>query len=512
MLLQVAELQARFERERAINKALQRSLGKVPADQPRNVTPTLKDVTPKSTQVLMGEIAMLDREVIILEQHLLELYRQAFTRTLAWSPYDCEWLQSTSLESTGEETSPYHQNQLCTENSQDSPQGSSFWIRAESQRKKIARASSKDWTLHSSHSQPILFSQGTPYRDSLINGRQRTLAEDSAIHSANILSEDLVRCMAAIYCRLAQPPIPQHEPKFSPSSSFSASTFSTARSSSDGWTSQHKSDATYEGSHDDFQRNYTTNVAFEVQWISVDSERLAYAASMLRIFESLLKQLEGVDPGQMDHEQKLAFWINVHNALMMHAYLAYGIPQSKLKRVVLLQKASYRIGAHSINAQIIEQSILKCRSHRPGKWLQTFLSPGSKLRGEELRAYAIHHPEPLVCFALCCGGRSDPAVRVYTHKFIYHELEVAKQDFLHAHVSVRREGKVCLPSILESYAKEASLKPSQLLHWVVNNVEGEMATFIAKCTLQTNGKAHRYIEWLQYDFTFRYAFVHPLAI
>eukprot|EP00250_Pteridium_aquilinum_P013710 c21524_g1_i2 orf=623-922(+) len=50
MLLQVAELQARFERERAINKALQRSLGKVPADQPRNVTPTLKDVTPKVKQ------------------------------------------------------------------------------------------------------------------------------------------------------------------------------------------------------------------------------------------------------------------------------------------------------------------------------------------------------------------------------------------------------------------------------------------------------------------------------
>ena len=71
----------------------------------------------------------------------------------------------------------------------------------------------------------------------------------------------------------------------------------------------------------------------------------------------------------MKHEEKLAFWINVHNALVMHvkntlvlqmwflfidsvplwadddqflyceqAFLAYGIPQNNVKRVYLLLK------------------------------------------------------------------------------------------------------------------------------------------------------------------------------
>lgn len=80
---------------------------------------------------------------------------------------------------------------------------------------------------------------------------------------------------------------------------------------------------------------------------------------------SLIGQLEGVDPRKMKHEEKLAFWINVHNALVMHvlnlvnrntnshdtalynsvmisfsvqAYLAYGIPQNNTKRVFLLLK------------------------------------------------------------------------------------------------------------------------------------------------------------------------------
>ncbi len=32
----------------------------------------------------------------------------------------------------------------------------------------------------------------------------------------------------------------------------------------------------------------------------------------------MVEQLEKVDPRQMTHEQKLAFWINIYNALMMH--------------------------------------------------------------------------------------------------------------------------------------------------------------------------------------------------
>jgi hypothetical protein len=32
----------------------------------------------------------------------------------------------------------------------------------------------------------------------------------------------------------------------------------------------------------------------------------------------MVEQLEKVDPRQMTHEQKLAFWINIYNALVMH--------------------------------------------------------------------------------------------------------------------------------------------------------------------------------------------------
>lgn len=36
------------------------------------------------------------------------------------------------------------------------------------------------------------------------------------------------------------------------------------------------------------------------------------------IFRSLISRLGKVDPWKLNHEEKLAFWINVHNALVMH--------------------------------------------------------------------------------------------------------------------------------------------------------------------------------------------------
>lgn len=36
---------------------------------------------------------------------------------------------------------------------------------------------------------------------------------------------------------------------------------------------------------------------------------------------SLVSRLEEVDPKKMKHEEKLAFWINVHNVLVMHVII-----------------------------------------------------------------------------------------------------------------------------------------------------------------------------------------------
>ncbi|KAG6547624.1 hypothetical protein Mapa_011073 [Marchantia paleacea] len=349
----------------------------------------------------------------------------------------------------------------------------------------------------------------------------------------NRLSEELVRCMAAIYCKLADPPLSASSAPISPSScssSSSGSSMTTTSSSPRGFSTDswggspgwRGGDSTSEVASlvDPFQLKdrkgdivgaYSS--AVEVPWICVDKDRLTYAARALRNFRSMVEQLEKVDPGLMKHEEKMAFWINVYNALMMHAYLAYGIPRSHLKRLSLVQKASYKVGPHSINAHMIEHCILGCRSRRPTQWLQTFFSTASKFKsGDERKSYALDKVEPLVCFALCCGGRSDPAIRVYSAKHVRQELELARRDYLQASIGIRSGSRVLLPRILEWYARESSIAHSNLLEWVCQFVSDKQQAAIKKFLSSKSQKnAANCVEWLPYNSTFRYIFVRDLA-
>ena len=48
------------------------------------------------------------------------------------------------------------------------------------------------------------------------------------------------------------------------------------------------------------------------------------------VFRLILHRLESVDLRRMANEEKLAFWINIHNALLMHVMLACSLVQSIL--------------------------------------------------------------------------------------------------------------------------------------------------------------------------------------
>ena len=37
----------------------------------------------------------------------------------------------------------------------------------------------------------------------------------------------------------------------------------------------------------------------------------------------MVEQLEKVDPSHLKHDEKLAFWINIYNALLMHVMQNY---------------------------------------------------------------------------------------------------------------------------------------------------------------------------------------------
>ncbi|CAK9146147.1 unnamed protein product [Ilex paraguariensis] len=248
--------------------------------------------------------------------------------------------------------------------------------------------------------------------------------------------------------------------------------------------------------------------ATEVSWMSVGKKQLEYAAGALRKFRTLVEQLAQVNPNHLSSSEKLAFWINLYNALIMHAYLAYGVPKSDLKLFSLMQKAAYTVGGHSFSAAVIEYVILKMKPpvHRPQIALLLALH---KLKvSDEQKDLAVNSFEPLVVCALSCGMYSSPAIRIYTAKNVKDELQEAQHDFIRASVGVSSKGKLLVPKMIHSFAK-GFVDDEKLAVWISHYLPSQQAAFVEKCMSKRRQSilSSRNCGIVPFDSRFRYLFL-----
>ncbi|XP_031474870.1 uncharacterized protein LOC116247061 [Nymphaea colorata] len=252
--------------------------------------------------------------------------------------------------------------------------------------------------------------------------------------------------------------------------------------------------------------NYSS--AVEVSWMSVGKQQLEYAAGALRKFKSLVEQLAKVNPTNLCCDEKLAFWINLYNALIMHAYLAYGVPKSELKLFSLMQKAAYTVGGHSFSAAAIEYVILKMKPpvHRPQTALLLALHKLKTSEGQ--RSFSVDSPDPLVTFALSSGMYSSPAVRIYTAAKVREELQQSLRDYVRASVGVSRKGKLFLPKMLHCFAKSV-VDDASLSGWICQFLPPQQAAMVEDCMSQRRLRllVNRNCAIVPFDSRFRYLFL-----
>ncbi|CAI0554020.1 unnamed protein product [Linum tenue] len=526
-------LQDQFEVRRALEKALgyrTSSLGEIP-----------EDLMPKPATELIKEIAVLELEVVYLEQYLLSLYRKAFDQqTSSVSPSSKEEGSKSAVttprlrfQNVPPRPNVMSSRDKLTLQSQDNPSKEKLLLDSSIQRSQSSLSqcsafparlsppeadSSLGRAVRACHSQPLSMMEYAQNATNMISLAEHlgTRISDHVHDTPNKLSEDMIRCMSAIYCKLSDPPVTNNGLS-SPVSSMSSMSAFSPQEQCDMWSPGFRNNSSsfdirlenpflVEGLKE-FSGPYSTMV--EVPWIYRDNQKLGDVESLLQNFRSLICRLEGVDPRKLKHEEKLAFWINVHNSLVMHAFLAYGIPQNNVKRLFLLLKAAYNVGGHTISADAIQSNILQCRMSRPGQWIRLLIPSRSKFKsGDERQSYTIDHPEPLLHFALSSGSHSDPAVRAYTPKAVYQELEAAKDEYIRATFGVRKDQRILLPKIVETFAKDSGLSQPAVVEMIQGSLPDSLRKCVRKCQL---GKPRKIIEWMPHNFSFRYLISKELA-
>ncbi|KAL6213496.1 hypothetical protein ACLB2K_012943 [Fragaria x ananassa] len=469
---------------------------------------TIEDSLPKSAKDLIKDITVLELEVVLLERYLLSLYRKKFDQCIPSEVTMAERSSSVTHQGSHKEVSgqdvtsestktiTYSDDLTLPRSSSGKPfkECNDIWepeklvdssihrcYSSLSQRSTCSpptspRIKSQTKAVDSYHSLPFSMLEQAQFATSKVNAEEQlgTYFSDHVPETPNCLSEEMIKCISAIYCELADPsiindgyscsPITFSAPLHDFSSQSESEKWSSRRTKIPFFNSQFDKPSHIEGSGE-MSGPYCRML--KVQWITGDTEKLRDVEHTLKKFSSLVYQLEGVDLRKMKHEEKLAFWINVHNALVMHTFLTFGIPQNHSKRVSLPLKSAYNVGGHTISVDMIQRSILGCRLPRPGQWLRLLFTMKTKFKaGDARKSYAIEHTEPLLHFALCSGSYSDPAVRIYTSKRIFEELETAKEEYIQSTFLLHKEQKILFPKIVESFAKDSGLSSAGLVEMI----------------------------------------------
>jgi len=145
---------------------------------------------------------------------------------------------------------------------------------------------------------------------------------------------------------------------------------------------------------------------------------------------------------------RLAFWINVYNALALHAIVAVGIRRSIRELPLFFTRVSYRIGGFLLSLDDIEHGILRSNRRRPFPPLRPF--GGLDPRG----VLALDPVDPRIHFALNCGARSCPPVGVYRAQAIEQQLDLAARNFINQAVALDGAGRLACSRIFRWYRRD----------------------------------------------------------
>lgn len=168
--------------------------------------------------------------------------------------------------------------------------------------------------------------------------------------------------------------------------------------------------------------------------------------------------------------EQTAFWINIYNAMVIHAVIAFGVQHSVVERAGFFDHAAYIIGGMRFSADDIEHGILRSNSGHPA-------IPGPQFARDDPRMQHIQTTlDPRIHFALVCAARSCPPIGVYSADQLDQQLDLATRQF------VNHGGAVIFPA-------RRTIKLSRIFSWYAADFgsawfgyrkQGALAAFVSR--------------------------------
>ncbi|KAK3876584.1 hypothetical protein Pcinc_018647 [Petrolisthes cinctipes] len=213
--------------------------------------------------------------------------------------------------------------------------------------------------------------------------------------------------------------------------------------------------------------------------ISTDGRKVDYvsikASEEFQHYQSLARQLQRAPVEKLDQDGLKAFFINVYNALVIHATVQNGPATNWLTRLKFFDRMCYIIGGRNYSLTDIENGVL--RANRRGV-VQLFPPFG---KSDPRRKMSLIQVDPRIHFALNCGARSCPPVKTFSAENINEELQLATNSYLEGDDALKVESDgdrshIHLSSLLRWYRHDFGDNQEEVLRWTARNAgRGEKA-------------------------------------
>uniref|UniRef100_A0A452YGR5 DUF547 domain-containing protein n=1 Tax=Aegilops tauschii subsp. strangulata TaxID=200361 RepID=A0A452YGR5_AEGTS len=206
------------------------------------------------------------------------------------------------------------------------------------------------------------------------------------------------------------------------------------------------------------QRMTKIMVAILEAYASEDRRRLDYArvaaSEEFRRYANLARDLQRADVFALPAGERLSFFLNLHNAMAIHAVIRTGQPAGSgaVDRRSFFTDFQYVVGGYPYSLTTIKNGILRGNRRQPYTIVKPFGASDKRLevhvwntlgmgslhalrsRWDLYFTLAVQLAEtkvnPLVHFALCNATRSSPTVRFYSAQGVEPELRHAAREFL----------------------------------------------------------------------------------
>jgi hypothetical protein len=144
--------------------------------------------------------------------------------------------------------------------------------------------------------------------------------------------------------------------------------------------------------------------------------------------------------------EKLAFWINLYNTMVIHGVIDWDIRESVKERNGFFSRLKYTIGGYLFSMNDVEHGILRANARPPYALFRPFRP------GDPRLAFIVSSIDPRIHFTLVCGSRSCPPIGFYTSERIEEQLDLATASFINS------------PEV-EILPSENLLRISQIFRW-----------------------------------------------